>query len=250
MGILKDISFQEESKEIKTKVKNYWTKRADSFAGARHEEFHSRQGDLWYEEICRSIDVREGLRVLDVGCGTGFFEAVLGSHGARVTGIDLTPDMIEEGKKLLARHDIAADLFVMDAENPDFPDETFDLVISRNLTWTLPDPVHAYQEWYRVLKKDGILLNFDAEYAKNFHSLDQTQNLAHRDLSDEMIEECHNIYHMLTMSTLPRPAWDEEILRQIGFREITTNLFVSTRIYRTKHEFYVPDPMFSIRAVK
>ena len=250
MGILKDIRFEEESKEIKTKVKNYWTKRADSFGEARHEEFHSEQGQQWYEEIARNIAVREGMRVLDVGCGTGFFEAVLASRGARVTGIDLTPEMIEEGRTLLTRHKIDAELLVMDAEHPDFPDETFDLVISRNLTWTLPDPVGAYTQWHRVLKTGGILLNFDAEYAKNFHRCDQDQNLAHKDMPDELVEECHDIYHMLTMSTLSRPSWDEAVLREIGFREITADLLVSARIYKEMNRFYIPDPLFSIRAVK
>ena len=102
----------------------------------------------------------------------------------------------------------------------------------------------------RVLKKGGILLNFDAEYAKNFHKYDQKQNIAHKDLDDDLIEECHDIYHMLTMSTLPRPAWDEKVLRDIGFRDITTDLMVSARIYRERNQFYVPDPVFSIRAVK
>ena len=250
MGELRDIQFEDESKEIKTKVKSYWTKRADSFAGARHEEFHSVQGQYWFDEISRNLTVREGMKVLDVGCGTGFFEAVLGSRGACVTGIDITPDMVEEGKQLLERHGVRAELLVMDAENPDFPEETFDLVISRNVTWTLPDPVHAYREWHRVLKKGGILLNFDAEYAKNFHKYDQKQNIAHKDLDDDLIEECHDIYHMLTMSTLPRPAWDEKVLRDIGFRDITTDLMVSARIYRERNQFYVPDPVFSIRAVK
>lgn len=40
----------------------------------------------------------------------------------------------------------------MDAENPEHDDDTFDFVISRNLTWTLPDAQKAYKEWMRVLK--------------------------------------------------------------------------------------------------
>ena len=42
---------------------------------------------------------------------------------------------------------------VMDAENPDFADETFDVIVSRNLTWTLPDAAGAYKEWIRVSEK-------------------------------------------------------------------------------------------------
>ena len=52
----------------------------------------------------------------------------------------------------------------MDAENPEYDDDTFDFVISRNLTWTLPDAQKAYKEWMRVLKKGGRLLNFDANW--------------------------------------------------------------------------------------
>ena len=53
---------------------------------------------------------------------------------------------------------------VMDAEAPDFPDEEFDVIVSRNLTWTLPDAEHAYQEWFRVLKPGGVMINLDANY--------------------------------------------------------------------------------------
>ena len=50
----------------------------------------------------------------------------------------------------------------MDCHNLNFPDETFDMVICRNITWTLDDPQKAYKEWLRVLKKGGRLLVSDA----------------------------------------------------------------------------------------
>lgn len=46
-------------------------------------------------------------------------------------------------------------LKILDAEKPEFPDATFDVVVSRNLTWTLPHAEEAYREWTRVLKKGG-----------------------------------------------------------------------------------------------
>ena len=54
----------------------------------------------------------------------------------------------------------------------------------------------------------------------------------------------------VSLSALARPAWDEKVLRAVGFEHIITDLMVSTRIYKEKNEFYVPDPMFSIRTVK
>ncbi|MBR6155993.1 MAG: SAM-dependent methyltransferase, partial [Lachnospiraceae bacterium] len=77
-----------------------------------------------------------------------------------------------------------------------------------------------------------------------------TENLAHKDLSDAMKEECHEIYHMLTISALDRPAWDEEVLKNIGFATIECDRGFADRIFSEKDEFYIPDRMFMITAVK
>lgn len=92
---------------------------------------------------------------LDVGCGAGFFSVLLAKEGHQVTGVDLTPDMIENAGILAAEEKADCKFLIMDAEKLDFPDETFDAVISRNLTWTLPHVRHAYGEWVRVLKKEA-----------------------------------------------------------------------------------------------
>ena len=81
-----------------------------------------------------------------------------------MTGTDLTPQMVESAEKLAGEEQVSCEFLVMDAEKLEFGDDTFDVVISRNLTWTLPHPQEAYREWKRVLKPGGILLNFDADY--------------------------------------------------------------------------------------
>ena len=90
----------------------------------------------------------------------------------------------------------------MDAEKPIFADETFDVVISRNLTWTLPNAEHAYSEWMRVLKTGGILLNFDANYGKDDASdtKDLPEQHAHFKVGNEMLEECERIKAQLPIS--------------------------------------------------
>ncbi len=93
-----------------------------------------------------------------------FLPILLAKEGHDVTGIDLTPDMISHAKELAAEEKTVCQFAVMDAENPDFKDEEFDVVVSRNLTWTLPDAEHAYQEWFRVLKPGGMIINLDANY--------------------------------------------------------------------------------------
>lgn len=250
MSQLKQLSFEEESDKVKDKVVSYWTKRSESFSEHKHEEIHSAKKGLWKQEFLRHFSKEEHLRVLDVGCGAGFFEMVLSDFNCDVTGIDLTPDMISHGKELLNRHGSDATLLVMDAEKLDFPDESFDVVISRNLTWTLPHPIEAYKEWNRVLKPGGMLLVYDAEYAKGFHYCDQNENLAHGEVAKQMIEECHDIYHMLSISTLDRPDWDAQVLSGLKYENIHTDLSVGDRIYHEKDNFYMPERMFLIKADK
>ena len=130
MGDIRTLSFEEEPQNIKNIVTGFWTKRAEGFAETRHDEVHSYKAGLWEKELTGRLPAGESLRILDVGCGAAFFEMILAPLGHRITGIDLTPDMIEQGKALLPRHNAGnAELIVMDAENPDFPDETFDAVI-------------------------------------------------------------------------------------------------------------------------
>jgi len=251
MSNLSEIPFEKESGGIKTAVASYWAKRSGSFSEHKHDEAHSYRLDLWRSELTERLPAGEGLKILDAGCGAGFFEMVLAPLGYRMTGIDLTPDMISQAKQLCARHQAAAAEFhVMDAEYPDFPDGTFDAVISRNLTWTLPHPEEAYRQWHRVLKSGGVLLNYDAEYAKGFHTFDQSENLAHENIDSSLVEECHSIYHMLSVSTLNRPEWDEEALKEAGFKSVETDLSAGDRLYSIKDRFYMPDRMFCIRAVK
>ena len=253
MSQLKHIKFKEESDEIKPRVTEYWTNRADSFFVQRQHELKSSKAYKWLSEIKKKISAEKPLKILDVGCGAGYFVVLLGLEGHDVTGIDLTGAMVDRANKLIGMNEPYAcnpQAIVMDAENLDFPDESFDVIITRNLTWTLPHPVQAYSEWYRVLKKGGTLLNFDAEYAKGAHNLKNHDNLAHKDISDEMKEECHKIYHMLTISTLDRPQWDVDILCQIGFESVEVDCEFGDRMYNVKDEFYIPDKMFMISAEK
>ena len=187
-----------------------------------------------------------------MGCGAGFFSVLLAREGHQVTGIDLTPDMIKNARQLAEEEKVSCEFQVMDAENPDFPDETFDVVISRNLTWTLPHVKHAYKEWVRVLKKGGVLLNFDANYGitdfSNVSDLPETH--AHHTLGDEMMRECEEIKRQLPISSYSRPAWDLETLGAMKLEEFQVDLGISSRIYLEKDEFYNPTPMFMLRTRK
>ena len=50
----------------------------------------------------------------------------------------------------------------MDTHKLEFEDDSFDVIVNRNVTWTLENPRDAYKEWMRVLKPGGSLIIFDA----------------------------------------------------------------------------------------
>ena len=238
--------------ERKERIVNYWEKRSDSFLVQKRQELHSAMAERWMKEIRGQLPEGKKLRILDVGCGAGFFSILLAKEGHQVTGIDLTPDMIKNARLLAEEEKVSCEFQVMDAENPEFPDETFDVVISRNLTWTLPHVQHAYQEWIRVLKKGGILLNFDANYGiTDFSNVaDLPENHAHNILGDDMMRECEEIKRQLPISSYSRPAWDLETLGALELKEFKLDLGISSRIYLEKDAFYNPTPLFMLRTTK
>lgn len=236
-----------ESDDRKQKITEYWTKRSDSFQEQRRAELHDDIAQRWLKEILQYVPKKK-LKILDVGCGSGFFTILMAQQGHEVIGVDLTADMITRAKELAAEEKADCTFQVMDAENLEFADEAFDMVISRNLTWTLPDAERAYSEWLRVLKKGGCLLNFDANYGISDCSdtSQLPQNHAHNQLGFELLQECEEIKRQLPISSYQRPAWDVGTLGKLGAAELKIDFHVSQRIYIEKDEFYNPDPLFMI----
>jgi ubiquinone/menaquinone biosynthesis C-methylase UbiE len=99
--------------------------------------------------------VVKGQLVLDVGCGTGVVAVTAARSGAKVSGLDLTPALLER-----ARHNACvacADIeFVEgDAEALPYPDATLDVVLSQFGHMFAPRPAVALQEMLRMLKVGG-----------------------------------------------------------------------------------------------
>ena len=125
--------------EIEQRVKNYWTKRSHDFGAVRKNELDNDMGARWLREIKDHLPAGKNLRILDVGTGTGFFAILLARQGQQVEGIDLTPAMLEEARVQATQEGVSITFREMDAQEMEYADETFDAVISRNLTWTLPE---------------------------------------------------------------------------------------------------------------
>ena len=240
--------------KMEQRVKKYWTQRSHDFGTVRKNELENEMGQRWLHEIQRFLPEGRSLDILDVGTGTGFFAVLLAQQGHRVEGIDLTPAMLEEARILAKQRNLDITFREMDAQNLAYPDGTFDVVISRNLTWTLPDPERAYASWFRVLKPGGVLLNFDAEYAAHVrsHSV-QNRKVApdspygHVGMTDALQQENDDITLSMDIGK-SRPEWDGEALTRVGFQSCQTDTQVGKRLLGELD--LTTAPMFGIFASK
>jgi 2-polyprenyl-3-methyl-5-hydroxy-6-metoxy-1,4-benzoquinol methylase len=94
-----------------------------------------------------------GKKLLDAGCGTGWFSKFSCDRGANVTSMDL-------GEKLLSKVALKcnSERVVGSILEIPFDDNTFDIIISSEVIEHVPDPYKAMQELFRVLKPGGTLV--------------------------------------------------------------------------------------------
>ena len=238
---------------LKDHIKQYWTRRAPSFVRQRLREFESPKRALWCKEIARYLPQERPLRILDVGTGTGFLACLLAAEGHTVTGVDLTQEMISRAEIFAKEVNVPARFLVMDAERPDFPPESFDAVVTRNLTWTLPDLEEAYRSWHKLLAKGGVLINFDADYCHEFSDAEEIAllpNHAHKLIPADLVAENDEITLEMCAYQKRRPEWDVRLLLDAGFSRVTVDAGVWKRVYAEPDEFYNPTPIFTIVAEK
>lgn len=96
----------------------------------------------------------EGRRVLDVGCGIGFYTRRLQEAGADAYGVDVDPEKVAEARQIVANVQVAP------AEALPFPDGFFDMVLSHEVLEHVDDDRQAVAEAIRVLKPGGRLVIF------------------------------------------------------------------------------------------
>ena len=96
-------------------------------------------------------------RVLEVGVGTG---KNFPYHPAEteITGIDLSEGMLAKAKQRAAQLHHAPDLREMDAQQLEFPDDTFDAAVATFVFCSVPDPARGLRELARVVKPDGQII--------------------------------------------------------------------------------------------
>jgi ubiquinone/menaquinone biosynthesis C-methylase UbiE len=164
MGQIIAASQEIASETLKRRVRDYWqanpcgVKFAEAEPGTRR--FYElvtehRYRTEWHIPAAAKFSDAKGLKVLEIGCGLGTDGAQFAQAGADYTGVDLTEAATNLARLRFELFGLSGQFRQSDAENLDFPDNSFDVVYSHGVLHHTPDTPRSIREAHRVLRPGG-----------------------------------------------------------------------------------------------
>jgi len=131
---------------------------------ADYDVFDERGYQRISKEFFACFHPRPGLRILDMGCGTGAFTARFSRDGCEVWGIDISSKSIEYAKKKYPNIHFE----VGDIEQTHYENDMFDIIILSGVLHHFPNFSPVVEECWRIVKKGGLVLGYDPHYHNPF----------------------------------------------------------------------------------
>ncbi len=104
------------------------------------------------------LDIRPGMKVLDLGCGTGNFSIKLAEKGCQVLGVDISQEMLAIAREKAEAKGLAIDFRQMDLMDLNLNDGEFDLALTVTAFEFIEDIEGAFREIYRTVRPGGRIL--------------------------------------------------------------------------------------------
>lgn len=254
-----------QPEEVLNGLKSYWGERSTSYSRQNIEELNNWKRDVWRDLILQNAPEKECLRILDVGTGPGFFAINLSLAGHQVTGVDVTEEMLSHARENAGAYGAQAEFLQYDGKHLPFGNDSFDLVISRNVLWNMEEPYEALLEWKRVLKKGGRIVYFDANWY--LYLFDEEQRVRHEtaharyhelypgmphdQLGEDRVRFLEELAKSLPLSREHRPKWDMEAADRAGFSLVKMIPNVGELVWNEAEKIhYEATPLFMICAEK
>lgn len=241
-----------------TKLKRNWTKGASNYSNIIKEELDGPLRKAWTDLILENAPRKSNMKVLDIGTGPGFFAIIMEQAGNEVTAIDCTEEMINQARKNALQEGVEPTFIVGNGQNMKFKDDSFDLIISRNVTWTLLDAKAAYGEWKRLLKPNGKIMIFDAnwnyryfneEYMIHYNEDRKNYERIFNKQAPVLTQEEEDYRKSMPMCKNLRPQWDLPTLVDLGYKKIYCDMDISEKVWDEERKVLNKSiPMFMIVA--
>ncbi|MDR2612548.1 MAG: class I SAM-dependent methyltransferase [Deltaproteobacteria bacterium] len=245
--------------DISSKLVENWTESSPRYSSLVREELAGWKREAWLGLIAENAGGGPPLDVLDVGTGPGFFAIILAGAGHRVRAVDCTEAMVGEARRNIAEAGLEVEAAMADSAELPFGDGTFDLIVSRNVAWTLVDAEKAYREWHRVLRPGGRAMIFDANWNLDLFR-DDYREAHERDLAEYRLRYPGKEVTVFTQQMIDfrkgmpqcsrlRPQWDVGALIGAGFATVYLDTDVGPRVYdESELLLYRTFPMFMLAA--
>jgi ubiquinone/menaquinone biosynthesis C-methylase UbiE len=166
--------------EQRQRILDQFTRQAIPFT-----RLHERDDAAFIQMLIDSADICAESEVLDVACGPGLVACQVAKAARHVTGLDLTPAMIEQARKRQQESGLDNLSWVVgDAQPLPFDDCQFDRVITRYSFHHFSDPTSAFAELIRVCKPQGRIAVCDVfvtstEQAEAYDQLERYRDSSH-----------------------------------------------------------------------
>lgn len=205
----------ESDRRVLSSLRAFWDADVETYDRAvQHGVSGDEEAAAWGTALHRVAGATP-LRIADVGSGTGFLSIPLAAMGHNVTALDLSAKMLERlGKKA---DSIGIRVTLQEGSAEELVG-TYDLVVTRHLLWTLPDPLSAIWRW-RTCAPDGRLAVFESLWGAASRrarcQMAAKHLLTHVGL---LTPEHHGEYERALAANLPMSAGyrPEDVLRLLG----------------------------------
>ncbi len=211
----------------------YWDERSRGYSLATRMSLNNREDDV--RRIIREcIPDNRRLRVLDVGTGAGYAAIIMAQMGHDVVAVDYSEEMLEKARSNARQFRVDIMFIEADVENLDLDPFSFDVIVAKDVVWSLVNPVAAYSDWIHLLRPGGYLLVIDGNYYLDLYDEDYAKRRRYLDMKNGVDNNLHaktnidgvnlnrirEIAKMLPLSRERRPSWDVAAMLGMGLVDI------------------------------
>ena len=211
-------------------IENKWTEGSGDYDDIIQRQLSSKRTVSYWTKELKNLLGPEPLRILEVGCGPGFMSIIAARLGHEVRAVDGSAGMVEKARRNMQHYHQAVEICQEDGVTlPLEQEQSYDVILSRDVVWTLYDPEKAFRRWKDVLKPGGKIIYFDGDYRTTEPTLKNKIRMKIADFliyvterktyeSDE--KESSGIYEKLPFTSQKRPEADFQALKKVRFARI------------------------------
>ena len=213
-------------------INKEWSDNSENYSAIIDDELNSFRAEAWRRKILEQVPSGKKLKILDTGCGPGFFTILLSLAGHEVIGIDGAEGMLLEAERKAAAYGVHPEFRAMDCHH--LKPEGILLIFDANWHLMKTDPA-VHEESLR--RQEACVQRYGDAFDTKTKNKEERRK---KDLEGEHV-----------LGTKQRPDWDLGLLEGLGYVNICTERDITEELWDEKEQLlYGNTPMFMIRAEK